>query len=340
MPRRDWTLLFILGAIWGSSYLFIKIGIRELSPAMVVFLRVTLGAAVLIPIAWRRGALAGLGGFWGVLALVAAVQIAAPFLLITEGETEISSSLAGILVASVPIFSAILAIFFDPEERSEGLRGVGVIMGIVGVVALLGIDLAGSSAELLGGLAVLLAGFGYAVGGLIVKQRLGAVQPLGIAAVVLALSVVIMAPPALASAPSEVPTLGPLAAVTALGVLGTGVAFAIFYGLIARNGPSRAFIVTYLAPGFAVLYGALLLDEGISVATVLGLGLILAGSFLAAEGRLPGRRRGEVPAAVIAAESAGPGPLAAPAAASGEPGPGPPADAAARSEELAQSADR
>jgi drug/metabolite transporter (DMT)-like permease len=296
--RRDWTLLLILAAIWGSSYLFIKTGLRDLSPAMVAFLRVALGAVVLVPIARSRGALGGLRPVWGMLALVALVQVAAPFLLIAGGEEEISSSLAGILVASVPIFTAILAIFFDHEDRSEGLRAVGVITGIVGVALLLGVDLSDSGAELLGGLAVVLASLGYAVGGLLVKKRLHAVQPLGIAAAVMLLSAAMLAPVAALTAPSAAPGVGAIAAVAALGLLGTGVAFAIFYLLLARVGPSRAFIVTYLAPGFAVVYGALLLDEGITVTTIGGLALILAGSYLAAEGRLPGRRPEEpLPAA-------------------------------------------
>ncbi len=290
MHRRDWTLLLILAAIWGSSYMFITIGLRELSPAMIVFLRVALGAAVLVPIAWRRGALAGAGAFWAILALVATVQVVAPFMLIAAGQQEITSSLAGILVASVPIFTAILAVFFDREDRSEGLRLVGVVVGIVGVALLFGVDLSGSSSLLLGGGAVVLASLGYAVGGLIVKRRLGAVQPIAVAAMVLAGSTVISAPAALASAPDSFPSAGPLAAVAALGLVGTGVAFAIFYGLIARVGPARSFIVTYLAPGFAVIYGALLLGEAISVATLAGLALILIGSYLAAEGRIPGRR--------------------------------------------------
>lgn len=286
-------MLLILAAIWGSSYLFIKIGLREMSPAMVAFLRVALGAAVLIPIARHRDALSGLRPLWGMLALVALVQVAAPFLLIAGGEEEISSSLAGILVASVPIFTAMLAVVFDHEERAHGLRGVGVLVGIVGVVLLLGVDLGGSTAELLGGFAVVLASLGYAVGGLLVKKRLGAVQPIGIAAAVLLLSTVMLAPAAAVTAPAQAPGPGPLAAVLALGVLGTGIAFAIFYVLIARVGPSRSFIVTYLAPGFAVVYGALLLGEEITAATLAGLALILGGSFLAAEGRLPGRRRAD-----------------------------------------------
>jgi drug/metabolite transporter (DMT)-like permease len=286
MDRRSWLLLLVLGAIWGASYMFIKIGIRDLSPAMVAWSRVALAALVLVSLAAASGALRGLRSRWAMLTLLAVSQVAAPFLLIAVGEQEISSSLAGILVTSAPLFTAILAIRFDHEERSQGTRLIGVLMGFAGVVILLGLDLGGSADELVGGLAVVLAGFGYAVGGLLAKRRLGEVAPLGIAASVMVASVVLLAPAALLSAPADAPGAGPVAAVAALGILGTGIAFAIFYELIARVGPARTYIVTYLAPGFAVVYGATLLDEEISVATIVGLALIVAGSWLAAGGRV------------------------------------------------------
>jgi drug/metabolite transporter (DMT)-like permease len=294
MERRSWVLLLVLGAIWGASYLFIKIGLRDLSPWMVAFVRIALAALVLLPLAAFRGALAGVRSRAGWLALVGAVQVAGPFVLISAGEEEISSSLAGILVASAPLFTALLAIRVDREERSQGLRLGGVLLGFGGVALLLGIDLGGSGSALLGGLAVVLASLGYAIGGFLVKHRLAGVAPLGMSASVMTASAIFLLPPALLTAPDAAPGLGPAAAVVALGVLGTGIAFVIFYGLIASIGPARAFLVTYIAPGFAVVYGALLLSEQVTVATVAGLALILAGSWLAAEGRLPGRPRVEV----------------------------------------------
>ncbi len=135
---------------------------------------------------------------------------------------------------------------------------------------------------------MLAAGLGYAIGGFMVKRRLAGVAPVGVAAWVMVASTVLLLPAAIGTAPAEAPGLGPLAAVVALGVVGTGIAFAIFYDLIATVGPARTFIVTYLAPGFAVVYGALLLDEAITAAIVGGLALILAGSWLAAGG---GQRR-------------------------------------------------
>ena len=284
-------MLLCLAAIWGASYMFIKIGVRDLSPSMVAWGRIALAAMVLVPFAALRGQLRLPGARVWVVALLAAVQVAGPFLLIAEGEEEISSGLAGILVASTPLFTALLAIRLDHEERSQGARMWGIVAGLVGVGLLLGVDLSGTSAELLGGAAILLASLGYAVGAFIAKHGLAGAPPTGIAAWVMVASTLLLAPAAILTAPSEAPGAGPVAAVVALGVLGTGIAFAIFYDLMARVGPARTFVVTYLAPAFAVVYGATLLDETISVSTIAGLALIVGGSYLAAEGRLPGTRR-------------------------------------------------
>jgi drug/metabolite transporter (DMT)-like permease len=286
--------LLLLASIWGASYMFIKIGLRDLSAPMVACARIALAAAVLVPWAASQRALGAVRGRAGTVALVGAVQVAGPFLLIALGEQEISSALAGILVATAPIFTAVLAIWVDHEERSEGLRLLGIVIGIAGVVALFGLDLSGSGSALLGGLAIVLAGLGYAVGGFLVKHRLGGAPPIGVAAWVMVASTIWLLPAAILTAPDSAPALGPAAAVAALGVVGTGFAFAIFYTLIRQVGPARSFIVAYLAPGFAVVYGGVLLGEQITVATLAGLALILAGSWLAVEGGLPvPRRRGE-----------------------------------------------
>jgi drug/metabolite transporter (DMT)-like permease len=291
MDRRSWFWLLALGAIWGASYMFIAIGLRDLSPGMVAFLRIALAAAILIPVAALQGALKGVRPYLGWLVLVGAVQVAGPFILISAGEEEISSSLAGILVAAAPLFTAVLAIWVDDAERSRGLRLLGVLIGLAGVALLLGVDLGGDGSELLGGLAVVLAALGYAVGGLLVKHRLAGIAPVGMSGLVMTASALILLPVAFATAPGSFPSLGPIAAVTTLGLLGTGVAFVIFYWLISTVGPARTLIVTYVAPGFAIVYGGVFLSEEITAATIAGLSLILAGSWLSAEGRLPGRRR-------------------------------------------------
>jgi drug/metabolite transporter (DMT)-like permease len=289
VSRRHWIGFSVLAALWGASYLFIKIGIRDLSPAEVVCARTGLAALVMLPVALSRGALRGLGRRAPEVILLAAVQVAGPFLLITFGEKHIASSLAGILVATAPIFVALLAPMLDHDERSLGWNLVGVVIGIVGVGLLLGVDVGGDSKALIGALMVVVASLGYAIGGFILKRRFRSVQPVGLVTGTMVASALLTLPAAIATAPSSAPGLGPVAAVAALGVGGTGIAFVIFYTLIAQAGPAKAALVAYVAPGFAVFYGVAFLSESVTVGTFAGLVLILLGSALAAEGRLPRR---------------------------------------------------
>jgi drug/metabolite transporter (DMT)-like permease len=280
----------VLAALWGASYMFIKVALDDVSEAFIVFARTLLGTAVLLPLALRTDAFAALRGRWGWVVVVAVIQIAAPFLLITFGENHISSSMAGILVSSAPIFTALLAMRYDHEERSHGWALVGIVTGILGVGLLFGVDLSTEATAVAGGLMVLLASLGYAAGALIMKARIGDVQPVGLAAATMGMSALLTAPFAAVDLPSGAgaDTIGSL---LALGAGGTGVAFLLYYTLIADVGPARASIVAYLAPVFSVAYGVTLLDEAFSVAAAAGLVLILAGSWLGAEARLPTRGR-------------------------------------------------
>ena len=312
MSRRSWLALIFLGSLWGASYMFIKIALEDLPPAMIVFLRTGLAALVLVPLAAHRKGLEGLSGALGMIAVLALVQVAAPFLLISAGEQEISSSLTGILVSSTPLFTAVLAIWVDQAERSTGPRALGLVAGFLGVALLIGVDLGGSSSALLGGIAVTLAGLGYAVGSFIVKRSSVNLAPVGIAAATMVTSTVIVAPFALVSAPSELPGMDTVGAMLVLGLVGTGLAFAIFYTLTASIGPARVALVTYIAPAFAVFWGVLLLGEEISAGTVAGLALIVGGSWVAAGQSLPRRRRGAaVPVYVPGGADPGPGARAA-----------------------------
>src|SRR5438093_2765515 len=205
MDRRSWLLLLLLASIWGASYMFIKIGLRDFSPSEVAFLRIALAAAVLMPVAAAQGALDGLRGRLGVITVLGAVQVAGPFYLIPLGEQRISSALAGILVATTPIFTALLALRLDHEERSEGLRLLGVGVGIAGVVALFGLDLSDSRSAVIGGLAVVIASLGYSIGGFVFKHRFAATRPLGVVACVMTASALLLLPAAVATAPSQAP---------------------------------------------------------------------------------------------------------------------------------------
>ncbi len=292
MTRRAWILMATLAALWGSSYMFIKIALDGgLSDTFIVFGRTLLGALVLAPVALGRGAFGPARRRMGWLVLIAGVQIIAPFLLITVGEHHVSSSLAGILVASAPIFTAVIAVVAVKSERL-GRGGIaGIALGIVGVGLLFGVDLAGDGKELLGGAGILLAGLGYAVGSLVAKAKLSDVPPVGVAASIMGLSALFLLPTVPFGAPSAAPDLGTIGAMLVLGAGGTGVAFLIYYTLNADIGPGRANIVAYIAPVFSVLYGVTLLDERFTLGTAVGVVLILAGSWMAADGRVPRRRQ-------------------------------------------------
>jgi drug/metabolite transporter (DMT)-like permease len=284
VSSRHWTLLLFLASLWGASYLFIKIGLEDLPPAAVVFGRTLLAAGVLLPFAARTGGLTSLTDSWRPIAALAAVQVAGPFMLISIGEQEISSSLAGILVASAPIFTALLAIKLDDAERVHGWNLVGVAAGIVGVALLLGLDTGGGSGAIVGGIFVVVASLGYALGSFLLKKRLSDRAPTGISGLAMAFSAVMTLPFVLIDPPEAMPGAGSLAAVAALGIFGTGVAFGLFYTMIAQVGPTKASLVAYIAPGFAVIYGVLLRDESFTAATAAGLLLIVGGSYLAAQG--------------------------------------------------------
>ena len=292
MNRRAWLLMALLAGLWGASYLFIKVALEDgMPPLFIVFARIALGAVVLVPLALRAGALRALRGLTEPILFMAVVQVVVPFLLITYGERHIASSLAGILVSAAPIFTALIAARYDDDERPHGIAIAGVVMGIVGVVLLFGVDLSGDADALAGGLMVLLATVGYAIGSLYLKHRLQGVPAVGIAASTMVAGALVLAPFALVALPSHAPSLESAVSLLALGAGGTGIAFAIYYTLITEIGPGRASLVAYIAPGFAVLYGVALLSEPLTAGAVLGLALILAGSWIAAEGRLPGQAR-------------------------------------------------
>jgi drug/metabolite transporter (DMT)-like permease len=288
----------VLAALWGASYMFIKVALDDVSPIIVVWVRLVLAALVLLPIAYRRGALRSLRPHLPVVAVLSVIQVLGPFLLITFGEKHIASALAGILVASAPIFTALLAFRFDREELATGWRLVGVLVGIVGVALLFGVDLTGESAALLGGLMVLLASLGYAIGPLEMKRRMTGVPPVATAAATMTFAALLLTPAVPFAWPNHAPGVDTVASLLVLGAGGTGIAFLIFYTLIAEVGPGRATVVAYIAPGFSVVYGVTLLGESFTAGTAAGLLFILAGSWLAAGGKVSrsGLSRSTVPA--------------------------------------------
>ena len=302
MTARSWATFAAVSVLWGIPYLFIKVAVDDgISPGFLAWARVVLGAAVLVVLAWRAGVLAPLRGHWHWLLAYAVVEITIPFPLIAAGERHVSSSLAAIIIAAVPLFVALLALRFDRAERATGLRLVGLVVGLAGVVALVGIDVAGRTDELVGAGAVLLAALGYAAGPMILKRRLGALDPRATMGASLALAAVLLTPAAALTPPHGTPSAAALASLAVLGVLCTAAAFVLMAALVVEIGPGRALVVTYVNPVVAVALGIVVLGESLGPGALIGLVMILAGSWLSTDGRLPpglsGRRRGGVRAA-------------------------------------------
>jgi drug/metabolite transporter (DMT)-like permease len=287
VDRRSWVLLLILGAVWGASFLLTAIAIRDLSVPVVSLFRTGIGGLVLLPIALARGALAGAGRQLRPILVLAVVQLAGPFLLIGFGQRHVDSGLAGILVASTPLWTALLAARFDHEERSRGWNLAGIGVGIVGVALLLGAQLEGSLDTMLGALMLLLAGLGYAAGGFLAKHSVPGMVPLGVLTAAMIAGSVVLAPFALAALPSEAPRAGPVLAAVALGAVAGGFGWFLYYTILAQAGAASAAITLYFMPVFAVFYGAVLLDEPLTAASLAGLVLVVTGSALAAARRKP-----------------------------------------------------
>jgi drug/metabolite transporter (DMT)-like permease len=288
VTRRAWLAFAAVSLIWGIPYLLIRIAVRHgVTPGLLAWGRVTLAAIVLLALAWRAGTLGTLRGRFGVLLAYAVVEICIPFPLIAAGETRVSSSLAAILISSVPLIVAVLALRFDHSERPTPVRAVGLLIGFGGVVALVGIDVAGSSRELLGAGAILLAAVGYAIGPMLIKLRLGGLDPRATMGGSLAIASVLLAPVAALNPPHATPSAGAIVCVIVLGLVCTAAAFVLYTILIGEAGASRATVITYVNPVIAVGLGVTLLDERPGAGSVAGLLLILAGSWLSTDGRLP-----------------------------------------------------
>src|SRR5919108_6011117 len=300
MVRGYVPLLLIVAGIWGASYLFIKVAVREIEPTAMMDLRLLLAAAVLLPVLALRlgvgGALAEVRGTGGGAFILGVTNMAVPFVLIAWGEKHIDSGVAAIANATVPIFVALLAIRFNPGERVRGWRLVGVAMGLVGVGVLAGVDPEGGWWGVAGTLAVVVASLSYASANLYTQHRFPTTSPLVITAASSVAASVVLLPFALLQLPDELPGWKTFASVAALGVGGTAVALIFFYRMLVHYGASRASLVTYLLPPFALVYGVVFLDEEVTLNALLGLLLILTGVALGSGVVRLVRRREAAPA--------------------------------------------
>ncbi len=270
--------------IWGMPYLMIRVAVRELAPVTLVFLRTGIAAAVLMPLAARRRELRPLLAHWRPLLAYTAIEVALPWFLLSHAETRLTSSLTGLLLAAVPLVAALIVTLTGERTRLGMRLWLGLLVGIVGVGAIVGLDVGQINVVALGEVA--LVAVCYAVGPLILARRLGGLPALGIVAASLAISAVVYTPLAAFNWPATFPSAHVVESVVGLAVVCSAAAFLIFFALIREVGPLRATVITYVNPAVAAALGVTLLNERLAAGMVIGFALVLAGCFLAT-GRSP-----------------------------------------------------
>jgi drug/metabolite transporter (DMT)-like permease len=285
MTRRGLVLFLLMALIWGIPYLFIRVAVAELSPPTLVFLRTGLASLILVPIALLRADLRPVLRHWRWVVAFAVLEIIVPWVLLASAEQSISSSLAGLLVAGVPLVGATFAVATGGSDRMGPVGLVGLLIGLVGVAAIVGGDIRADNAVAL--VQMLGVVIGYAVAPAILARRLGGVSSLGVMAMSLLLSAVVYAPIAALQWPASVPSANVIASVAVLGVVCTALAFILFAALIAEIGPVRATVITYVNPAVAAVLGVLVLNETFTLPMGLGFGLVILGSTLATRPSVP-----------------------------------------------------
>jgi drug/metabolite transporter (DMT)-like permease len=281
MSAKEFAVLIALGAIWGASFMFIKVGGAEIQPFALVEMRLGLAALVMLVVVSRqRGAFANMRAHWRPLVVIGILNCALPYTLLTWGETYISSGLAAIYNATAPLWAALLGFVWASAERLPINRMLGVFLGLLGVSLVVSANLEGGQEglmHLVGQGAVLLMALSYAVAGVYGRKAFRGVPSIVPAAGQLTTGALVLLPLAAFQVPQRVPSWEALAAVGMLAIAGTALASLMYYWLLARVGTTKTLLVTYLLPGFALVYGVVLLNETVTLASVIGLGLVLLG---------------------------------------------------------------
>jgi len=278
VSRKGWLLFCALCLIWGIPYLLIRIAVRELPPATLVLARTAPVALLMLPFVVRRRGREALGGRWRWVFAYSLAELAVPWFLLAHAEQRLSSSIAGLLVATVPLLGALLYLLVGGAERLSRRRLAGLVLGFVGVAALVGFDSTGGAGMLAVG-EVLLVALGYATGPLIISRRLADLPSLSVVAASLVITALLYAPLGFAERPPSV-SGETIAAVATLALVCTALAFVLFFALIVEVGPARATVITYVNPLVAVLLGVAFLGEPLNVGIAIALPLILGGSVL------------------------------------------------------------
>ncbi|MGD9996871.1 MAG: DMT family transporter [Ilumatobacteraceae bacterium] len=282
MTRRGWLLFAAMAGIWGVPYFFIRVAVEHLSPPVIVFGRTSIAAIVLVVLAHRADAIRPALAQWRPVLAFAILEMAIPWILLTHAEEHLASGLAALIIASVPVVGAIAAFLLGERSALSPVRVVGIVLGLSGVALLVGRDLASDTAPPWYSVAeVLIVVVCYATAPFIAARRLPAVPSLGVIGVSLAIVSIIYAPIAALSLPDTAPPAKAVLSVLGLAVVCTGLAFVLFFRLIAEIGPARAGLITFANPVVAIALGALFLDERITVAIVGGFLLVIAGCWCA-----------------------------------------------------------
>ena len=276
MSKRGWLLFLSLGLLWGMPYLLIRIAVAEIDPLVVAGARTVLGSLLLLPLALHRKALAPAFRQWKWLLAFTLIEISLPWWLLGHAETRINSSTAGLLIAVVPLFAALIVTRLG-HEKLEARRLFGLALGFAGVALLVGLDI--HFTDLGAVAATIVVALCYAIGPIIIDRKLKDVPAIGVITGSLMLATVIYLPFAPFLMPSSV-SLAAGSSLVGLGVLCTAAAFIVFFALIAEVGPARATVITYVNPAVAIVLGALVLDEPLTLGMAVGFPLVILGSFL------------------------------------------------------------
>jgi len=285
VTRRGLVLFALMSVIWGIPYLFIRVVVAEVSPSFLVLARTSLAAVILLPIALARVDLRPILARWRWVAAFAAIEIALPWVMLGSAEQHLTSSLTGLLIAGVPLVGTVFALVTGGSERIGRATWLGLLIGLVGVSAIVGADIGTSDPTAFLEVAVVVVC--YAVGPAILARRLGGLPSIGVMALSLALSALVYVPIAALQWPATIPSPNVVASIVVLAVLCTAAGFLIFAALIDEVGPVRATVITYVNPAVAAVLGVLVLSETLTVPMLLGFVLVILGSALAT------RREGE-----------------------------------------------
>lgn len=300
MSRRGAALFALMSVVWGLPYMLIKVAVGHLEPAVIVELRTAIGALVLLPLAWHQRQLRPLLVVWAPLLAYSLVEMAIPWFFLSDAEQRLPSSLTGLLVATVPLITVLLAAVTGQRHRVDGRGLLGLTVGLVGVAVLLGFDISGGDLGSVG--MVGLVAVGYATGPLLAARYFAQQSSLALSAVSVGLVALAYLPAAVVQRPATMPPATTIGAVVALGLVCTALAFVAFFELIKEIGPTRATVITYFNPAVAVVLGVVFLGEPFTLGTALGFVLILAGSALAT---LPRRAAIDRATSVAPVEGAG-----------------------------------